>query len=171
MLGLLKFKQSMFSGVLDNGDNNVFMGESRFNRFMKTVEKATDSLESTGEGREVSEEAARETETARQEVESVDEGEGAPTQASPKSQVSQTSRGEALKTVLQMGAAFLNQLGECLGEENGEKRTSALKASLGIRIDRDKNTGRRTIQIPVPGEETLKQVTGIVDSFLNLLKK
>ena len=93
MLGLLKFKQSMFSGVLDNGDNNVFMGDSRFNRFMKTVEKATDSFEPTGEGREVSEEAAGEAETARQEVESVDEGEGAPTQASPRGQVSQTSRG------------------------------------------------------------------------------
>ena len=56
------------------------------------------------------------------------------------------------------------------GEEK-EKRASALEASLGIRIDKDKNTGRRTIQIPVPEEEILKQVTGIVDSFLSLLKK
>ncbi|MBI5149998.1 MAG: DEAD/DEAH box helicase [Candidatus Omnitrophica bacterium] len=171
MLGLLKFKRSMFSGVLDKGDNNVFMGDSRFNRFMKTVEEATESLESTREGQEVSEEAAREMETARQEVESVDEGEGAPAPASPRGQISQTSRGEALKTALQMGAAFLNRLSECLGEEDREKRTSALEASLGIRIDKDKNTGRRTIQIPVPEEEILKQVTGIVGSFLSLLKK
>ena len=39
MLEVLKFKFSLFSGVLDNGANEIFMGESKFKKFMSSVEK------------------------------------------------------------------------------------------------------------------------------------
>ncbi len=39
LLDVLKFKSSLFAGVLDNGDNQIFMGEDRFKRFMKSVEQ------------------------------------------------------------------------------------------------------------------------------------
>src|SRR5207302_312141 len=39
MLGVLKFKKSLFSGVLDGGEKNVFLGGSRLTKFMETVEK------------------------------------------------------------------------------------------------------------------------------------
>ena len=44
MLGVLKFKKSLFSGALDGGEKEVFLGGSRLNRFMETVEKATGSI-------------------------------------------------------------------------------------------------------------------------------
>ncbi len=42
LLDVLKFKKSVFAGVLDNGENEVFMGESKFKQFMRTVEKIAD---------------------------------------------------------------------------------------------------------------------------------
>ena len=42
MLSLLKFKKSLSAGVLDSGDKEVFLGGSRLNRFLQTVEKATE---------------------------------------------------------------------------------------------------------------------------------
>jgi len=44
MLSLLKFKKSLFAGVLDGGEKEVFLGGSRLNRFMETVEKATTAI-------------------------------------------------------------------------------------------------------------------------------
>ncbi len=44
MLGVLKFKQSLFAGVLDGGEKDVFLGGSRLNKFMETVEAATAAI-------------------------------------------------------------------------------------------------------------------------------
>src|SRR3990172_1172181 len=41
MLSVLKFKKSLFAGVLDGGESSVFLGGSRLTRFMETVEKTT----------------------------------------------------------------------------------------------------------------------------------
>src|SRR4029079_14843856 len=44
MLSVLKFKKSLFAGVLDGGEKEVFLGGSRLSKFMETVEKATGSI-------------------------------------------------------------------------------------------------------------------------------
>lgn len=41
MLDVLKFKSSLFGGILDNGDDQIFMGESRFRKFMQSVDQMT----------------------------------------------------------------------------------------------------------------------------------
>lgn len=41
MLSLLAFKSSLFAGVLDGGEKEVFLGGSRLSRFIKSVEKVT----------------------------------------------------------------------------------------------------------------------------------
>ena len=43
MLGLLKFKKSVFTGVFDKGENEVFLGATRLKRFMDSVEKVTEA--------------------------------------------------------------------------------------------------------------------------------
>ncbi len=42
MLDVLKFKTALFAGVLDMGEDQIFMGEDRFKQFMKSVEQMTD---------------------------------------------------------------------------------------------------------------------------------
>src|SRR5262249_37322808 len=44
MLAVLKFKKSLFAGVLDGGEKEVFLGGSRLNKFMETVESATAAI-------------------------------------------------------------------------------------------------------------------------------
>lgn len=41
MLGLLAFKKSLFSGVLDGGAGEVFLGGTRLSRFMQSVDEVT----------------------------------------------------------------------------------------------------------------------------------
>jgi len=43
ILGLLKFKKSVFAGVLDGGEDQVLMQGSRFNQLMSTVEKVSEA--------------------------------------------------------------------------------------------------------------------------------
>ncbi len=44
MLSVLRFKKSLFAGVLDGGETEVFLGGSRLNKFMETVESATSAI-------------------------------------------------------------------------------------------------------------------------------
>src|SRR5262249_37392648 len=44
MLEVLRFKKSLFAGVLDGGDKDVFLGGSRLTKFMETVEAATTGI-------------------------------------------------------------------------------------------------------------------------------
>lgn len=41
MLSVLEFKRSLFAGVLDGGENEVFLGGSRLSKFMDSVEAVT----------------------------------------------------------------------------------------------------------------------------------
>ena len=41
MLSVLRFKKSLFAGVLNNGMDSVFIGKSRISKFMESVEKLT----------------------------------------------------------------------------------------------------------------------------------
>lgn len=58
MLETLKFKSSLFGGVLDHGEDQIFMGESKFKHFMQSVDKLTtettqpDILEEQTQGKE-----------------------------------------------------------------------------------------------------------------------
>jgi superfamily II DNA or RNA helicase len=47
MLGVIKFKKSLFAGVLDGGEKDVFLGGSRLNKFMESVEAATGAIPET----------------------------------------------------------------------------------------------------------------------------
>lgn len=60
MLDVLKFKKGIAAGILDGGENNIFMGESKFKQFMKSVESITSGLKDIATGYNVNEE--RETE-------------------------------------------------------------------------------------------------------------
>ncbi|MGH7129570.1 MAG: DEAD/DEAH box helicase, partial [Planctomycetaceae bacterium] len=44
MLNVLAFKKSLFSGVLDGGETEVFLGGSRLKQFIETVEKVTTAI-------------------------------------------------------------------------------------------------------------------------------
>jgi superfamily II DNA or RNA helicase len=44
MLSVLRFKKSLFAGVLDGGEKEVFLGKNRLARFMESVESVTSAI-------------------------------------------------------------------------------------------------------------------------------
>src|SRR5690606_12584071 len=45
MLAKLKFKENMAAGVLDDGEDLIFMGSERFKEFMENVDRITQKVE------------------------------------------------------------------------------------------------------------------------------
>ncbi len=48
LLGVLQFKKSMAAGVLDDGEDSIFLGDSKFKQFMASVEQITRDTASDG---------------------------------------------------------------------------------------------------------------------------
>ncbi|HYC90934.1 MAG TPA: DEAD/DEAH box helicase [Thermoanaerobaculia bacterium] len=45
MLSVLRFKKSLFAGVLDGGEKEVFLGKGRLDRFMESIERVTAEIQ------------------------------------------------------------------------------------------------------------------------------
>ena len=170
MLSLLKFKSSMFSGVLDKGDNEVFMGTSKFNKFMQTIEKASESTETKANVEAAQEEGI----PSREEIIKKIEAGGQEQKFSPDGL---SSGRDTLKTILQLGASFLENLSQSFSDlkedeekEKSEGRNVSVKPS-GIRFQTDESTGQKMLQIPMLDEKSLKQLTQTLEGFLDVLRK
>ncbi len=70
MIAKLKFKTSMFEGVLDGGDDTVFVNEDKFKKFMEDLDVV---MESTPESAEESIETADETDATEEEMNELNE--------------------------------------------------------------------------------------------------
>jgi superfamily II DNA or RNA helicase len=148
MLSLLKFKRSVFTGVLDGASDQVYMGESALNRFMKTVETASASVPATaaddGEPDEVSESLGSDTNGA------------ALLEARPDAASPLAIDMSALGNVLSRGAQLLETLGRSLVEP-GFGRGNGARPAFAPRIEVDPSTGRRELRIALPDERVLQQ--------------
>lgn len=129
MLSVLKFKKSLFAGVLDGGEREVFLGGSRLTRFMETVEKTTAAIaEPVADDRE--EPPAAEA--------------GVPIRHEPAA----VTAHDGWSAIVQTGLTLLDQLG-------GAARTSP-GTREGLRIvHRDFETGEDYLKTPLPSRETL----------------
>lgn len=168
MLNLLGFKKAVFAGVLDGGQQEVFMGGTRLKQFMESVEKATDSIPrpmplelppgTDGEGEEVGEPAPRRG--GRREVEETAEARPEPQRRSP----------EAVWTdVAAAGMSLLDKLSQALTAgghaATGEGKPSSLQLPSGL-IVRDESGGQPYLKLPVPKPEVLQQFAGLVSGLL-----
>ncbi|MFQ5491049.1 MAG: DEAD/DEAH box helicase [Phycisphaerae bacterium] len=148
MLSLLKFKKSMFSGVLDGTADKVLMGDSALNRFMKTVESASSSVPDVAPTPE--EESAG--------------GEPAGSQVAAVAGLD----GQALGQLLVQGAQWLQSLGRSLTEDGSTPSGSAAPAP-SLRLDADADTGQRELRIAVPDRDTVQQWAGVLSDALTKL--
>jgi hypothetical protein len=169
MLGVLKFKKSLFAGVLDSGEKEVFLGGSRLNKFMETVESATSAIpealiEDADEALRVPPDEAGPSDRRRapREVESEAEEEAAPSPAvQPAS--------DAWTSLFQAGMALLQQLaGETgvapvSGSGNGPAPRSL--------VQRDDRTGETYLKLPVPPPEVLDQALQAFGALLQSFRK
>ena len=178
MLDLLSFKKSMFSGVLDGGKEEVFLGGSKLKQFMETVEKAADSIPATV----VDEDSpARRNGTLEDtEAPSSDIVDSQCPAAAKNHPQSPSADGHSLGRtedhpwagVLQAGAAFLGELSKAVavGDKKGHTGAAAsggIAAGLASLVARDDSDGEPYLRVPLPDAEKIDQLAGLLSGLLN----
>jgi hypothetical protein len=157
MLSILKFKKSLFAGVLDEGEKEVFLGGSRLNRFMETVQKTTEAI----------------PQPPAQDPPQESEGDGQlPVPESQRLAQPQDSpavfSSDPWSGLVKIGLEFLQRV-TAGGHALADGRSIA-SAGLSL-IHRDPQTGESYLRIPAPKPEVLQQVFGAIGMLMEQFKK
>ena len=161
MLSKLKFKRALSEGVLDNGESNIFVGDSKFNVFMKEIEGllvdetvTTSHIDTSREDASSAEKAvvAKEKET----TESYEDDDiGVITTAKEPEQLVSDSPGESFnlqpaQQLINTASSFFTQLGNVLTDA---KAAENLLQSI---TKKDETSGQTYLKIPVENEAVVK---------------
>jgi superfamily II DNA or RNA helicase len=154
MLSVLKFKRSLFSGVLDGGSATVDLGGSRMTKFIEAVEATTAGIpQPAAEERAEAAEAKREfTGKPAQSTESGVIDVPAPTAANPWA------------ALLQAGVAVLQQLSAV----GGGSSSAGLQGGL---VQKDEKTGEPYLRLPVPSEAAVADAVAALSRLFDGAKK
>ncbi len=182
MLGVLAFKKALFAGVLDGGENEVFLQGTRLSRFMESVEQVAGAIgEADGDPApgpqtiagapsavvdpapahvEKPAEAAiaRSTENteARWTAESRADGEAPLAEGQPP----RTEPSDPWATILEAGAALLQGLATARTAGNGAP------AAAPVTIERDPVTGQASVRLPLPDAAVLQRLAKAFEPWL-----
>ena len=184
MIGVLKFKSALFDGILNDGEDSIFMGEDKFRLFMKTVESLTrptdeDTLGDVQIPSDIEAEAVELQQTDELQLkdsmqENPDQKEEAnladiagdddvPAQEPEEviSQPSMTSETPDPAALIAGGLGFLSGLARTF---SSPEATQKLVSSL---VDKDPASGKTYLKIPVENE---KVVADALNLFGQLFK-
>ena len=143
MLDVLTFKSDLARGILDSGEDTIFMGEDKYRRFMNAVSEV------------VVPEEGPEPVPASLAANAEDEGETAEL-AESRAPSASPDAGE----LLSRGVSFLSDLSQALSEPGGAER---LVAALS---DTDPKTGRTYLKIPVEDKASaIGAITALASLF------
>ena len=169
MLSVLAFKKSLFAGVLDGGEHEVFLQGTRLSQFMKSVEQVAGAMgeadaevEADADTRAVAigTPAALEepvtTETGIQAAASADATIQSPTGVPP----SHGELADPWAAILEAGAAMLQSLAAARGA-NG-----SATGSSPISIERDPVTGQASVRLPLPEPAVLQKLARAFEPWL-----
>jgi SNF2 family DNA or RNA helicase len=180
MLGLLSFKKGLAEGILDQGEDTIFMEDSKFKVFMNTVEGMmvkTPSTESEPQSKEEMEEKAipgpiaetvetsiEATETASKPSEPSFVGDDDIKTPGPVLEKTTTEAGSPAELV-QMGMSFLGRLGETLSDPEATRK---LISNL---VQKDEANGQTYLKIPVENQKMVENAFALFAGLLGGLKK
>lgn len=170
ILGLLRFKSSLSAGALDaDGDDVVTLGPSQMERFMESVEAATDGLEK----RDVEEERRERAEAVAEEA--MDAKSDAGETAEPRTDTAGGGTAvptDQLRELLTGGARLLAGLAEALSAPSASDRAGDKPSqSFGLRVERDETTGKSSLRIPLPEPEVINGMLEGLGRFLSAFGK
>jgi superfamily II DNA or RNA helicase len=158
MLGVLKFKKSLFAGVLDGGEKEVFLGGSRLTKFMESVETATQAVPPP-----VADDAEEAKPSPEPPPSAVADGEPEPEPA-PAGPAAVT---DPWSSLLQTGMALLQQFATA----PRPAAAGAVASPAGPLVERDPQTGATYFRVPVPPPEVLDQALKAVGALLEGLRR
>lgn len=160
MLSTLNFKTSLFEGILDNGEDTIFLEDSKFDKIMDSIKVVADASEMADDAhtdgsniklddKEEKVEQAIDKEVVTELLVSQEEEPGLQQepvqQQEPKENVKSavSEIEEHPEQLVQQGLSFLSGLARTL---NSPEATQKLVDSI---IEEDKETGQTTLRIPV----------------------
>jgi len=141
--------------VLEQAQDEVFLGGTRLKRFMESVEKTTGSIPQSMPAAETEAEHA---EPQRKRAAKGKAAEQAPTTAAPS----------GWEQLLSAGLALLGNLAQTAGSRQPEARHIA-ETLTNIRIEKDQADGRPQLKIPLPPKETLTLIGNTIQEFAKRL--
>ena len=153
MLSVLGFKRSLFAGVLDGGESEVFLGGSRLTRFMESVENVTAGIPAplVEEAPEPAEaEAAVDEASVENDGDAIAAPAVAPLVADP------------LTGLLRTGLELLTQFGSA--------RAGTSQAPPMLERIRDERSGQSYVKIRMPPPEVMDRVAGALQALLESLR-
>jgi superfamily II DNA or RNA helicase len=166
MLETLAFKKSLFAGVLDGGDVDIFMKGTRLAKFMEGVEKVAGAMgqrDDPGDSQVDSDRAADTTadkatmppaEIATPTNGTVQE----PTSSDTAETVSAGPSTDPWAAILEAGAALLQGLAAARG--------NAGSGAAPLAIERDPLTGQASIRVPLPDPAVLQRLAKAFEPWL-----
>ncbi|MFH1709293.1 MAG: DEAD/DEAH box helicase [Planctomycetota bacterium] len=149
MLDVLSFKKSLFAGVLDGGQDEVFLGGTRLKRFMESVERVATAIPPA-------------MPPAGTDGESGNGREGGDVHPSAPGGGAQPDGTDGLGELLEAGAAFVADLAGAVkaGRSGG---ASPL-------IGRDEKTGTPFLKLPVPRKDIMQKIAGLLAALTGMFK-
>ena len=182
ILSLLNFKQSVFDGIFDNGEDQVFMSEDKFKKIMSAVENITEppiemeivETEPTSEVEIYGESFAKETDLeeikAEEELfpeilEAQNRDEVVKEEIPEKKEIIPQTSTQNLQDLFVTGIDFLNKLSKTFSDTNSTKN---LVSSF---IKKDESTGKMSINIPINDENIIEKAASALDIFYKSLSR
>lgn len=173
MLGKLKFKSSMFEGVLDGGEDTIFTQDTKFQKIMEDLNETINKPRENRTKYEVppinkdEEESkiSKNTGNSHYDFDPLfeEQADNSPTVNANEehdllphqNQIPQSDK------LIEQGITFFTGLAETL------KSPTATQVLVNQILENDPETGETNIKIPVPNKETVVQMLGLISKILS----
>ena len=154
MLSLLAFKKSMFAGVLDQGDDEVFLGGTKLKRFLESVDQVTTAIPAAmpTEPQPATETAAKAA-AADELVEAAEVIEAI------------TPQQQLWRDVAAAGQSLLEKVSEALTAGGADRQHPAAARGLNGLIARDRQSGQSYLKLPLPEPEVMQKLVALFQAF------
>ena len=164
LLSVLQFKTSIAAGILDNGEDSIFLGDDRFKQFMQSVEAITQEIpqESISFDTEEQEEITSITsEKDKHTIPAIPEDEPAQQLSSPNAGQQNGASNASPASLIQTGISFFTQLINTLQDPQ------AVKQLAETITEKDDKTGQTWLKLPVENEKTVEKGLQLLAGLLN----
>ena len=175
MIARLKFKSSLFEGALDGGEDTIFANDDKFKGIMSMVAEYVEETEEQMKASTENNLAADETETPRSSAPSNQSDHSDLSNSPDQSEQSNSSDPIAQSepstpsdntphqptALIQQGVSFLSGLVKTL---SNPEATTQLVDTL---VSEDPDTGKATLNIPVPDKQAVHQFLSLLGKLVN----
>ena len=162
MLSVLAFKKSLFAGVLDGGETDVFLQGTRLSQFMESVEQVAGAMgeADADAAAESPMEAAADMPPAPVVVPRAQDEMPAPAETGAEAEVAtpRADTADPWSAILEAGAALLQGLAASRGAAGAGVAPMAIK--------RDPVTGQASIRLPLPDPAVLQRLARAFEPWL-----